>query len=49
MNFPRFLSQLAWERLRIPPEELVEVAGERAVWAALLDPEEADDDGNGDV
>ena len=31
-----YISQLAWERLGIPPEELVEVAGERAVWAPLL-------------
>ena len=31
-----YISQLAWERLGIPPEELVEVAGERAVWASLL-------------
>ena len=31
-----YISQLAWERLGIPPEELVEVAGERTVWASLL-------------
>ncbi|PWA17309.1 hypothetical protein CCH79_00010422 [Gambusia affinis] len=31
-----YVSRLAWERLGIPPEELVEVAGEREVWAALL-------------
>jgi len=31
-----YVSQLAWERLRIPPEELEEVAGEREVWASLL-------------
>ena len=30
------ISRLAWERLGIPPEELMEVAGERAVWASLL-------------
>ena len=31
-----YVSQLAWERLGILPEELVEVAGERRVWASLL-------------
>ena len=31
-----YISRLAWERPGIPPEELVEVAGERAVWASLL-------------
>ena len=31
-----YISRLAWERLGIPPEELVEVAGERTVWASLL-------------
>ena len=30
------LSRLAWECLRVPQEELVEVAGEREVWASLL-------------
>ena len=29
-------SQLAWERLGTPPEELDEVAGEREIWASLL-------------
>ncbi|TWW73195.1 hypothetical protein D4764_15G0005890 [Takifugu flavidus] len=28
-----YISHLAWERLGVPPEELMEVAGERAVWA----------------
>ena len=31
-----YISRLAWERLGIPPEELVEVTGERASWASLL-------------
>ena len=30
------VSRLAWGRLRIPLEELDEVAGEREVWASLL-------------
>ncbi|TWW77410.1 Cytoplasmic dynein 2 heavy chain 1 [Takifugu flavidus] len=29
-----YISHLAWERLGVPPEELMKVAGERAVWAA---------------
>ena len=28
-----YVARLAWERLRIPPEELEEVSGEREVWA----------------
>ncbi|TWW73166.1 hypothetical protein D4764_15G0005600 [Takifugu flavidus] len=28
-----YISHLASERLGVPPEELMEVAGERAVWA----------------
>ncbi|TWW71203.1 hypothetical protein D4764_17G0006860 [Takifugu flavidus] len=32
----RYISHLAWERLGVPPEELMKVAGERAVWASLL-------------
>ncbi|TWW75398.1 hypothetical protein D4764_13G0000600 [Takifugu flavidus] len=31
-----YISRLAWERLGVPPEELMEVAGERAVWVSLL-------------
>jgi len=31
-----YVSRLAWERLGVPQEELVEVAGEREVWASLL-------------
>ncbi|TWW56294.1 hypothetical protein D4764_08G0002810 [Takifugu flavidus] len=31
-----YISRLAWERLGVPLEELMEVAGERAVWASLL-------------
>ncbi|TWW65231.1 hypothetical protein D4764_21G0001310 [Takifugu flavidus] len=31
-----YLSRLAWERLGVPPEELMEVARERAFWASLL-------------
>ncbi|TWW62708.1 hypothetical protein D4764_04G0013550 [Takifugu flavidus] len=31
-----YISRLAWEWLGVPPEELMEVAGERAVWASLL-------------
>ncbi|TWW54107.1 hypothetical protein D4764_0211270 [Takifugu flavidus] len=31
-----YISCLAWERLGVPPEELMEVARERAVWASLL-------------
>ncbi|TWW54275.1 hypothetical protein D4764_0276250 [Takifugu flavidus] len=31
-----YISRLAWERLGVPPEKLMEVAGERAVWASLL-------------
>ncbi|KAK3574348.1 hypothetical protein QTP86_005151 [Hemibagrus guttatus] len=30
------VSQLAWERLGVPPEELEKVSGEREVWASLL-------------
>lgn len=33
-----YISPLAWERLRIPLEELVEVDGEREVWAFLPNP-----------
>lgn len=29
-----YMSWLAWERLRILPEEQVEVAGERSAWAS---------------
>uniref|UniRef100_A0A3B4DE52 IRG-type G domain-containing protein n=1 Tax=Pygocentrus nattereri TaxID=42514 RepID=A0A3B4DE52_PYGNA len=31
-----YIAQLAWERLGIPLGELVEVAGEKEVWASLL-------------
>ncbi|TWW57295.1 hypothetical protein D4764_07G0000140 [Takifugu flavidus] len=31
-----YISRLAWEQLGVPPEELMKVAGERAVWASLL-------------
>ena len=31
------LSTLAWERLGIPPSELINVAREREVWAPLLE------------
>ena len=31
-----YVSRLAWERLRVPPEELKEVAGDRDVWVSLL-------------
>ena len=31
-----YVSQLAWERLGVPREELDDVAGEREVWASLL-------------
>ncbi|TWW76551.1 hypothetical protein D4764_13G0012130 [Takifugu flavidus] len=31
-----YISCLAWERLGVPLEELMKVAGERAVWASLL-------------
>ncbi|KAK3544435.1 hypothetical protein QTP86_012124 [Hemibagrus guttatus] len=31
-----YVSRLAWERLRVPPEELEEVCGESEVWASLL-------------
>ncbi|TWW71147.1 hypothetical protein D4764_17G0006300 [Takifugu flavidus] len=31
-----YISRLAWERLGVPPEELMEVAGKKAVWASLL-------------
>ncbi|KAK3518331.1 hypothetical protein QTP86_003614 [Hemibagrus guttatus] len=31
-----YVYRLAWERLRIPPEDLEEVSGEREVWASLL-------------
>ncbi|TWW73389.1 hypothetical protein D4764_15G0007830 [Takifugu flavidus] len=31
-----YISRLAWEQLGVPPEELMEVAGERAVWASPL-------------
>ena len=31
-----FVSRLAWERLRVRPEELEEVAGDRDVWVSLL-------------
>ena len=47
-----YVSRLAWERLGVPQEELVEVAGEREVWASLLrllpsrpNPRQAADDG----
>ncbi|KAI3356008.1 hypothetical protein L3Q82_017276 [Scortum barcoo] len=48
-----YVSQLAWERLGVPPEELEEVSGVREVWASLLrllppcDPalDQADEDG----
>ena len=33
-----YLHQPAWERLCVPPEELVEVAGERSFWISLLRP-----------
>lgn len=32
-------TRLAWECLGIPPEELVEVAEEKEVWASYGDPE----------
>ena len=31
-----YVSRLAWERLGVPQEELVEVAGKMEVWASLL-------------
>ncbi|KAK3527104.1 hypothetical protein QTP86_010820 [Hemibagrus guttatus] len=31
-----YVSWLAWEHPRVPPEELEEVSGEREVWASLL-------------
>ncbi|TWW57306.1 hypothetical protein D4764_07G0000250 [Takifugu flavidus] len=31
-----YISRLAWQWLGVPPEELMEVARERAVWASLL-------------
>ncbi|KAI3376669.1 hypothetical protein L3Q82_017089 [Scortum barcoo] len=31
-----YVSRLAWERPRVPPEELEEVSGVREVWASLL-------------
>ena len=31
-----YISSLAWERLRIPQSELVDMAGEREVWGSLL-------------
>ncbi|KAK3530440.1 hypothetical protein QTP86_024352 [Hemibagrus guttatus] len=31
-----YVSQLAWEYLGVPPEELEELSGEREVWASLL-------------
>lgn len=31
-----YVSQLAWKRLGIPPEEQKEVDGEKEVWAFLL-------------
>ncbi|KAK3548138.1 hypothetical protein QTP70_004870 [Hemibagrus guttatus] len=31
-----YVSQLAWARLWVPPEELEDVSGEREVWASLL-------------
>ncbi|TWW67376.1 hypothetical protein D4764_02G0004170 [Takifugu flavidus] len=31
-----YVSQLVWECLGIPPDDLEEVAGEREVWASLL-------------
>lgn len=34
------VSQLAWERLGVPPEESEEVAAKREVWASLLDMDE---------
>ena len=47
-----YVSQLAWERLGVPPEELEEVSGDRDVWVSLLkllpprpDPREAADNG----
>ncbi|TWW74389.1 hypothetical protein D4764_14G0003920 [Takifugu flavidus] len=36
MRWRDYISRLAWERLGVSPEELMEVAGERAVWASLL-------------
>ena len=33
---PVYVSHLAWERLRIPQEELESVAGEKGAWRALL-------------
>ena len=30
------ISQLAWEHLDVPPEELVEVPGERSAWISLV-------------
>lgn len=31
-----YIIRLTWERLGVPSEELMEVAGERTVWASLL-------------
>ncbi|TWW59869.1 hypothetical protein D4764_06G0013990 [Takifugu flavidus] len=31
-----YISRLAWERLGVPLEKLMKVAGERAVWVSLL-------------
>jgi len=31
-----YISRLAWERLRIPKDELESVAGEKEAWGALL-------------
>ena len=31
-----YISPATWERLGVPQEELVDVAGERAVWMSLL-------------
>jgi len=33
-----YMSHLAWEHLRIPPEELKSIAGEKDVWGALPPP-----------
>ena len=31
-----YISRLAWERLGVPQEELMDVAGERSTWMTLL-------------
>ena len=31
-----YISQLAWERLGVPQEELENVAGEKGAWSSLL-------------